>query len=91
MLFRSYMYRQKNTVCDLENVGYTKIGKECKYNVLMMSDSHTVFSCGAGATTKLVRKTNGKEEISRIFSPKYPYEYLQDNQSHAKDILSFFE
>ena len=86
-----YMYRQKNTVCDLENVGYTKVGKECKYNVLMMSDSHTVFSCGAGATTKLVRKTNGKEEISRIFSPKYPYEYLQDNQSPANDILSFFE
>ena len=86
-----YMYRQKNTVCDLENVGYAKARTECKYNVLMMSDTHTVFSCGAGATTKLVRKTNGKEEISRIFSPKYPYEYLQDNQSHAKDILSFFE
>ncbi len=85
-----YMYRQKNTVCDLENVGYTRIGKECKYNVLMMSDSHTVFSCGAGATTKLVKKINGKETISRIFSPKYPYEYLQDNQSGEKEILDFF-
>ncbi len=86
-----YMYRQKNTVCDLENVGYTKEGKMCKYNVLMMSDTHTVFSSGAGATTKLVRKTDGKETISRIFSPKYPYEYLQDNQSTKKEILSFFE
>lgn len=86
-----YMYRQKNTVCDLENVGYTKIGKECKYNVLMMGDSHTVFSAGAGATTKLVRKIDGKEEIHRIFSPKYPYEYLQDNQDTEKEILSFFE
>lgn len=86
-----YMYRQKNTVCDLENVGYTKVGMECKYNVLMMGDSHTVFSAGAGATTKLVRKIDGKETILRIFSPKYPYEYLQDNQSTEKELLDFFE
>lgn len=74
-----YMYRQKNTVCDLENVGYAKKGTFGIYNVLMMSDEHTVFGVGAGATTKIVKKSNGKIEINRIFSHKYPYEYLQDN------------
>ena len=86
-----YMYRQKNTVADLENVGYAKAGTFGIYNVLMMSDSHTVFSSGAGATTKLVKKTNGKIEIFRIFAPKYPYEYLQDNQNNKKTIIDFFK
>ena len=74
-----YMYRQKNTICDLENVGYAKPGCFGIYNVLMMSDLHTVYGIGAGATTKIVCNTNGKIEINRIFSPKYPYEYLQNH------------
>ena len=74
-----YMYRQKNTVCDLENVGYAKKGTFGIYNVLMMSDTHTVYGVGAGATTKIVSNNDGKIEINRIFSHKYPYEYLQDS------------
>lgn len=85
-----YMYRQKNTIGDLENVGYAKAGSFGIYNVLMMSDSHTVFSAGAGATTKLVKKTDGKIDIFRIFAPKYPYEYLQDNQNQKDKIIEFF-
>lgn len=73
-----YMYRQKNTVCDLENVGYAKKGTFGIYNVLMMSDCHTVYGVGAGSTTKIVKNIDGKLEINRIFSKKYPYEYLQD-------------
>lgn len=86
-----YMYRQKNTVSDLENVGYAKINTFGIYNVLMMSDEHTVFSAGAGATTKLVKKEDGKAYIHRIFSPKYPYEYLESYQSHEKEIFEFFK
>ena len=84
------MYRQKNTVSDLENVGYAKKGTFGIYNVLMMSDNHTVFSSGAGATTKLVKNLSINKEILRIFSPKYPYEYLQDKQDSCKAILNFF-
>ena len=86
-----YMYRQKNTISDLENVGYAKPGTFCAYNVLMMGDGHTVFGVGAGATTKLVKKINCKAEILRIFSQKYPYEYLQDNQNIEEKVLKFFE
>ena len=85
-----YMYRQKNTVDDLENVGYAKKGTFGIYNVLMMSDSHTVFSAGAGATTKLVKNIDGKSEIYRIFSHKYPYEYLQDEKNYKDEIIEFF-
>ena len=86
-----YMYRQKNTISDLENVGYAKPEAIGTYNVLMMGDDHTVFGIGAGATTKLVRKNGENREILRIFSHKYPYEYLQDNQNAKSKIIDFFE
>lgn len=74
-----YMYRQKNTVGNLENVGYAKEGREGYYNVFMMEELHSIFAVGAGAVTKLVRTSDtGKREIARIFTPKYPYEYLRD-------------
>ena len=85
-----YMYRQKNTISDLENVGYAKKGTFGIYNVLMMGDGHTVFGVGAGSTTKLVRTVDGKRSILRIFSPKYPYDYLQDNQDIEAKAIDFF-
>lgn len=85
-----YMYRQKNTVSDLENVGYAKPNTFGIYNVLMMGDGHTVFGIGAGSTTKLVKNVDGKRQILRIFSPKYPYEYLQDNQNIDAIAADFF-
>ncbi len=78
-----YMYRQKNTVGNLENVGYSVEGKEGMYNIFMMEELHSIFSVGAGAVTKLVdykKPSEGVSEIKRIFTPKYPYEYLRDAQ-----------
>ena len=73
-----YMYRQKNSAGNLENVGFCKKGTECIYNILMMEEVHTIFAVGAGAVTKLTR--DGGEKIQRVFNPKYPYEYLAKNR-----------
>ena len=76
-----YMYRQKNTVGNLENVGFSIEGHEGLYNVYMMEEFQTIFAVGAGAVTKLVRFENGyKSEptMLRLFRPKYPYEYLRE-------------
>ncbi len=74
-----YMYRQKNTIGNQENVGYAKEGREAYYNIFMMEEIHSIFGVGAGAVTKLIRRDeNGKQQIQRIFTPKYPYEYLRD-------------
>lgn len=79
-----YIYRQKNTVGNLENVGFAKRGTEGLYNVLMMEELHTIFAVGAGAVTKLVRTDDsGKKQIKRIFEPKYPYEYLATERDSA--------
>jgi oxygen-independent coproporphyrinogen-3 oxidase len=72
-----YMYRQKNTVGNLENVGFAKDGCEGRYNVYMMEDIQTIFGVGAGAVTKLVLGTGNDRKIKRIFMEKYPYEYLR--------------
>ena len=75
-----YMYRQKNTVGNLENVGYSLPGHEGLYNVFMMEEVHSIFSAGASSVTKFVSlpDENGNVKIDRIFHPKYPYEYLSD-------------
>lgn len=69
-----YMYRQSKSLGNLENVGWTKPGFDCLYNIYMMEETHTVLSCGAGAVTKL-KEPNG-ENIERIYNFKYPYEYI---------------
>ena len=69
-----YIYRQKNTVGNFENVGYCLEDAEGLYNIYMMEEIHSVFAAGAGAVTKLV--SADRSLIKRISMPKYPYEYL---------------
>ena len=82
-----YMYRQKNTVGNLENVGFSLEGCEGCYNVYMMEEVHSIFALGAGAVSKMVDyrpKTGGKPVIERLFYPKYPYEYLHYFHLHQQ-------
>lgn len=76
-----YLYRQKNTVGNFENVGYALPKREGLYNVFMMEEVHTVFAAGAGAITKLV--SPDRTSIVRADMPKYPYEYL-DTEVHDR-------
>lgn len=69
-----YMYRQKNTVDNLENVGYAKKGFESQYNIFIMDETQTILGAGCAASTKLVYP-DGK--INRIHNYKFPYEYIR--------------
>lgn len=69
-----YMYRQKNTVDNLENVGYAKKGFESYYNIFIMDETQTILGAGCAASTKLVYP-DGK--IQRIHNYKFPYEYIR--------------
>lgn len=76
-----YMYRQKNTVGNFENVGFALPGYEGLYNIYMMEEVHSIFAAGAGAVTKLVdyAPVDGSPRyIERLFNPKYPFEYLDE-------------
>ncbi len=70
-----YLYRQKGTLGNLENTGYTKQGFTGLYNIYIMEEIHSILALGAGASTKLINKKTG--EIKRIFNFKYHTEYLQ--------------
>ena len=78
-----YMYRQKNTVGNYENVGFSLPGAEGLYNVYMMEEVHSIFAIGAGAVSKMVRLADSPDEkpvIKRMFNLKYPYEYLREDR-----------
>ena len=82
-----YMYRQKNTVGNYENVGFCLDGKKGFYNIYMMEEIHSIFAAGAGAVSKFVdyAPANGeKRTIERFFNQKYPYEYLAEDKTEEK-------
>lgn len=49
-----YMYRQKYMAGNFENVGFSKQGFACLYNVDMMEETTSIIACGAGAISKRV-------------------------------------
>ncbi len=73
-----YLYRQKNISGNLENIGFSKITKECLYNILMMSERHTVIGFGCGATSKIVNYgKNGEKTVKRIDGFKSIVDYTK--------------
>ena len=69
-----YLYRQKYMAGNLENVGYTKAGKACVYNIDIMEETTSNVACGANAISKKV--FDGGERIERAASPKDVITYL---------------
>ena len=69
-----YLYRQKNTMGNGENIGYALKGRECLYNVWMMDDIQQIYGIGAGAVTKIL-DANG---VRREGNQKLPLEYLKN-------------
>ena len=70
-----YMYRQKYTSGNLENVGYAKPNKACIYNVDIMEEDTSIIANGANAISK---KWNKKLNlITRCANYKEPLEYVK--------------
>ena len=88
--FPYYMYRQSKTVGNNENVGWSRQGRECLYNIYMMEEIHTVLAAGGGAVTKL--KSPFDKRVDRIFNFKYPYEYISrfEEQLQRKNYVYDF-
>jgi len=61
-----YLYRQKQTIGNLENIGYAMRGMECVYNMRMMQERQTVIALGAGAVSKVYFRN--EDRIERIFN-----------------------
>lgn len=67
-----YMYKQKNTLGNLENVGFSFDGYESLYNIYIMEEIQTILAMGGGASTKMVKG----DRIERVFNPKEAADYI---------------
>ena len=64
-----YLYRQKNMADNLENIGYSRYGKEGLYNILIMEEKQTILALGAGGMSKFVfHKENRLERVDNVKS-----------------------
>ena len=69
-----YLYRQKYMSGSFENVGWSRNGLDCLYNIYMMEEVHTIISLGGGGMNK-VNLPGGK--IERFHNPKFPEQYIE--------------
>ncbi len=84
-----YMYRQKYTSGNLENVGYAKPGKECVYNIDIMEEDTSILACGANAISKKWEKD--KNLITRCANYKEPLEYVKNIYMMLKRQREFWK
>ena len=57
-----------------ENVGWSRDGLDCLYNIYMMEEIHTILSLGGGGMNK-VNLPNGR--LERFHNPKFPEQYIE--------------
>ncbi|MBQ3251956.1 MAG: coproporphyrinogen dehydrogenase HemZ [Oscillospiraceae bacterium] len=73
-----YLYRQKYMSGSFENVGWSKNGADCLYNIYMMEEVHTILSLGGGGMNK-VNLPDG--HLERFHNPKFPEQYISQLDS----------
>ena len=69
-----YLYRQKYMSGSFENVGWSRDGLDCLYNIYMMEEVHTILSLGGGGMNK-VNLPDGS--LKRFHNPKFPEQYIE--------------
>jgi oxygen-independent coproporphyrinogen-3 oxidase len=77
-----YLYRQKNILGNLENVGYALKGQDSIYNIMIMEEQQTIIGIGCGAASKFVHPSTMK--ITHFANPKDPKSY-NDGFKHYTD------
>ena len=83
-----YLYRQKYMSGSFENVGWSKNGQDCLYNIYMMEELHTILSLGGGGMNK-VNLPDGT--LQRFHNPKFPEQYIEMIDSVLDDKKKLFE
>lgn len=84
-----YMYRQKNMVANMENVGYCGEGKEGIYNIQMIEERQSIAACGAGGVSKIVFLEENR--IERQFNVKDVREYIKRSDEMIQKKSELFD
>ena len=83
-----YMYRQKYQAGNNENVGWTKKGKACVYNVDIMEETADNLAVGANAVSK--RVFTAENRIERFASQKDLKTYIEKIDEVIAKKAEFF-
>ena len=83
-----YLYRQKYMSGSFENVGWSRDGLDCLYNIYMMEELHTIVSLGGGGMNK-VNLPDGT--LERFHNPKFPEQYIAQLDSVLRQKEELFE
>lgn len=83
------MYRQKNMVGNMENVGYSKPLKEGIYNIQMIEEKQTIIALGANAVTKVVFLDTNR--IERAGNLKDVREYINRIEEKIEEKIKLLE
>jgi oxygen-independent coproporphyrinogen-3 oxidase len=84
-----YLYRQKNILGNLENVGYAKLGEESLYNIIIMEEVQTIIGIGCGASSKFMDPATGK--ITQFQNPKDPAAYILTFEEYIEKKIEHLE
>ena len=82
-----YLYRQKYMSGSFENVGWSRDGLDCLYNIYMMEEVHTILSLGGGGMNK-VNLPEGR--LQRFHNPKFPEQYIEQIDDVLKQKEEMF-
>ena len=82
-----YLYRQKYMSGSFENVGWSRDGLDCLYNIYMMEETHTILSLGGGGMNKI---TFPDGSIQRFHNPKFPEQYIEQIDSVLRQKEELF-
>ena len=80
-----YLYRQKNILGNLENVGYSFRGKESIYNIMIMEEQQSIIGIGCGAASKFIDPITGA--IQHFANPKDPKSYNESFEAYTKEKI----
>ena len=83
-----YLYRQKYMSGSFENVGWSRDGLDCLYNIYMMEEVHTILSLGGGGMNK-VNFPDGS--LQRFHNPKFPEQYIEMIDSVLEQKKELFD
>ncbi len=87
-----YLYRQKNMVSALENVGYFKNNKICYFNIDSMDELASIVACGANGISKRVFSlTNRIERFANVKDIKEYNNRVDEMIEKKKELFSLKE
>ncbi|MDQ0232323.1 coproporphyrinogen III oxidase [Metabacillus malikii] len=84
-----YLYRQKNILGNLENVGYALEGQDSIYNIMIMEEQQTIIGIGCGAASKFIHPETMK--ITHFANPKDPKSYNDGFEHYTEEKIKILD